>query len=118
MIDANSLEEANKVARQDEGRANVQLVRLATKEDISWVEAMGGRVPSIASRPKLPSEWAKEGYFCLEGWKPKIGDHCDYYDREGRKRQGTVKAFDWETIVIDGERKITVEETFKVRSGR
>lgn len=116
LIEASSLDQANKIARGDQGAANVQRVVAATEEDLNWIRAMGGRIPS--SEPKLPSQWAKEGYFVLEGWRPKIGEHCDYYDRDGIKRQGTVKEYDGTTIVIDGERKVIVTETFEVRGRR
>lgn len=116
LIEAKSLDQANKIARSDQGSANVQRVAEASEEDLSWVIAMGGRIPS--SEPKLPSEWAKEGIFDIGKWKPKVGDHCDYYDREGKKRQGTVKAYDGKTITIDGERTVIVTETFEVRGRR
>lgn len=68
---------------------------------------------------KLPSEWAREGYYVIEGaWSPKPGQNIDYYNSHGNKCQGVIKAYDGKTITIDGERKITVTETFKVRFGR
>mgnify|MGYP001309149463 CR=1 FL=1 len=116
LIEAGSLDIANKIARSDQGAANVQSVSLASEEDIKWVKAMGGPIPGV--RPKLPSEWAKEGFFCLEGWKPKVGDYCDYYDHAGIKRHGKVAVFNGEVITIDGERTVIVKDTFTVRYGR
>lgn len=116
LIAADSLVDAQALARCDQGRSNVQSVTLANAEDLAWVKAMGGPVPDI--KPKLPSEWAREGYYVVEGRDPKPGMQCDYYDREGIKRQGTVAVYDGASIVIDGERKTIVRETFKVRHGR
>lgn len=116
LVKAFSLEAAHSIACLDDGRSNVQGVRLATKEDIEWVRAIGGAVPKLD--PTLPSEWAREGFYVVEGCRPKPGQSCDYYDREGRKRHGTVKSFDGQTITIDGERTVIVPETFNVRYGR
>jgi hypothetical protein len=118
LIAADSFEQARKQALADDGSGNVKSVKLASEEDIDWVRAMNGYVPELKSKPTLPSEWAQQGYFVLEGWRPEVGAWCDYYDREGKKRQGTVKAFDGTTITIDGERTVIVTETFKVRQGR
>lgn len=111
LIAAIDLDSARKKAMSEQGSANVTNVSLATPEDIDWVKAMGGLVPKI--RNKLPSEWAKEGYYITKR-KPKVGDFCDYYDREGNKRVGTITAFDGQNIKIDGERTIIVKDTFKV----
>lgn len=116
LIKASSIEQANKLARQDQGSANVQHVALAKPEDIDWVRAMGAPVPELD--PVLPSEWARKGFYVVEGRAPKPGSQCDYYDRDGNKRYGTIKSFDGQNIVIDGERVVIVEETFKVRYGR
>lgn len=118
LIKACLLEEANELARIDEGRANVQSVRLATKEDIQWFRGMGGAVPKLD--PTLPSEWAREGVYVVEGCTPKPGMSCDYYDRDGCKRHGTIKEFNpiAGVITIDGERTVIVTETFNVRYGR
>jgi hypothetical protein len=121
LISANSLTEAKKKAMSEQGSANVQSVYPADPEDIDWVRRMGGVVPSEVS--KLPSEWAKDGYFVVEknrtnGTIPKPGQLCDYYDREGIKRSGTITHFDGQTIRIDSERKTIVKEEFTVRYGR
>lgn len=114
LIGADSLEQARRTANLEQGLTNVSSVSMATEQDIEWVMALGGKVPKL-----LPSEWAREGYFCIQGgWKPKVGDPCDYYDHDGNKRQGIVKAYDDKAIVIEGERKTIVTETFKVRFGR
>ncbi len=119
LIQDSSLEAANKQARSDQGSSNVQSVRLATEEEIKWVEAMGGPVPFMPTpKTKSPSEWAREGVMVMEGWWPKVGDHCDYYDRDGCKRQGTVTYYDGKIIKIDGEIKVIVKEEFTVRAGR
>lgn len=116
LIKASSLEAANKQAMSESGSINVQGIRLANAEDIQWVTAMGGQVPELD--PTLPSEWARKGFFVVEGSHMRIGAHIDFYDHTGCKRQGTVKAFDGKTIKIDGERKVIVEETFNIRYGR
>lgn len=116
LIAAESIEAAKKQAMSEQGSANVQNVSRASEEDISWVKGMGGPVPGTET--KLPSQWAREGYFVVESWRPKAGEHCDYYDRDGCKRQGTVKSYDGKTITIDGERKVILTETFNVRFGR
>lgn len=114
LIEAASQEEADKTARCDQGRANVERVTLATEDDIAWVKAMGGPVP----KARLPSEWAREGYFVVEGPHMRVGAQINYYDREGIKRQGKVKYYDGENITIDSERTTIVQETFTVRHGR
>lgn len=116
LLKAPTLEAAKKEALADQGASNVQHVKLAHIDDINWVKGMGGAVPELD--PVLPSEWAQKGYYVVEGYRPKPGMHCDYYDRDGIKRQGTIKSYDGEMIVIDGLRTITVEETFKVKHGR
>lgn len=116
LIEADSIEQANKDARCDQGRANVQRVELASEEDVQWVTAIGGPVPK--RKRQLPSDWAREGFFVVEADSIRVGANIDYYDRTGCKRQGTVKAYDGKTIVIDGERKTIVTETFNVRFER
>lgn len=118
LIAAVSLEAARKMAMSEQGSSNVQGVALASEEDLAWVKGMGGPIPDIKPKSKLPSEWAKDGYYVIEGKRPKVGDSCDYYDREGRKRQGTIKAIDDESITIDGIRTVIIPETFKIRHGR
>jgi hypothetical protein len=116
LIAASSLAEAKKVAMSEQGSSNVQYVAPATREDLEWVKGMGGHIPKM--KPTRPSEWAKEGVYVVEGFLPKPGMDIDYYDRDGCKRQGIIKSYDGETIVIDGLRTVIVEETFKVRHGR
>lgn len=119
LIAAKDLADARRKALSDQGSANVQNVSLALEEDIEWVRMMGGVVPH--EQPKLPSEWARDGFFVVEnnnGYKPKVGQACDYYDREGIKRSGTITYFDGKTIKIDGERQVVVKEEFSVRYGR
>ncbi len=43
LLKANDIEEAEREARADVGRDNFQYVRPATREDLGWVVAMGGR---------------------------------------------------------------------------
>lgn len=116
LISAVSLEEAKKKAMSEQGSANVQMVARASDEDIQWVKAMGGFIPD--PMPRLPSEWAKKGYYIVEGCTPKPGMACDYYDREGNKHHGTIKSYDGESITIAGERTVIVVDTFKVKHGR
>ena len=118
LISAESMDEAREIAMSEQGSVNVQGVGLASEQDIEWVKGMGGPIPNVKPKPRLPSEWAREGFYVVEGCTPKPGASCDYYDRDGRKRSGTIKAFDGENIVIDGLRTVIVEETFKVRYGR
>lgn len=113
LIAAVSLEAARKMAMSEQGSSNVQGVALADDHDIEWVKGVGGPIPNVKPRSRLPSEWAKDGYFVIEGKRPKVGDPCDYYDREGRKRSGTIAAIDGERIDIDGERTIIVKETLQ-----
>jgi hypothetical protein len=42
---ARTLASATKRALREEGTNNVKVVRHATDEDVSWIEAMGGYVP-------------------------------------------------------------------------
>lgn len=117
LIKASSYEDARKEALSEQGSCNVQHVELATQEDIDWVKAMGGVVPELD--PVLPSEWARRGFYVVEaGSRPKVGARCDYYDRDGIKREGTIKGYDGKTIVIEGERKVYVTDTFEIRHGR
>lgn len=44
---ANSLAQARAQFNREVGSDNVQVVRVATQEDIDWVEAMGGEVPDL-----------------------------------------------------------------------
>lgn len=118
LIAADSLEAAKKAAMSDQGSANVTSVSLASEEDIAWVKAMDGKIPETKPLLRLPSEWAREGFFVVEGPHMRIGANIDYYDHEGCKRQGTVKYYDGKTITIDGERTTIVTETFNVRHGR
>lgn len=114
LLAAASLEEARKKAMSEQGSANVTNVSLASENDIEWVRGMGGRVPE--TKRKLPSEWAKEGYFVTkQGKRPVPGTSCDYYDREGNKQSGTITKFDGQRIWIDGERTVIVKEEFMVR---
>lgn len=121
LIDADSLEEANIKARIDQGRANVERVALANDEDIQWNRGMGGQV----TRPKLCSEWAMDGCFAINQYAPNVGDDCDYYDRQGVKRQGLVVALEDGEITFDSVRRVAgpkpslkvVTETFKIRYG-
>ena len=43
--EAYSLEQAWKNLKEEEGTNHARKVRKATKEDIAWVEAMGGYIP-------------------------------------------------------------------------
>ena len=114
LLMANSLEEARKSALSEQGSSNVQSVSLASEDDINWVKTMGGFVPELP--PRLASEWACKGYYLTSNRRRiKIGQCCDYYDRNGIKRSGTIKAYDGDTITIAGERTVIVDETFKVK---
>lgn len=40
---------------------------------------------------KLPSQWAAEGYFLIEGgYDPKVGDFVDFYNQNQDKCSGQV----------------------------
>lgn len=67
---------------------------------------------------KLPSQWAQEGYYVVERWTPKVGQECDYYGLDGNKYFGKIVKYDGKEISIEGERKVFVTDTFKVRFGR
>lgn len=68
--------------------------------------------------PKLPSQWAKEGYYVVERWIPTVGQECDYYGPDGNKYFGKIVKYDGKEISIEGERRVFVTDTFKVRFGR
>lgn len=42
---ARTLQSAEKKAREEVGRGNVQLVRFATDQDLASVKSMGGHIP-------------------------------------------------------------------------
>ncbi len=46
LIAARTLKSGLAQALRDEGTSNVRHVQRASKEDVAWVQAMGGRVPS------------------------------------------------------------------------
>ena len=48
---AYNIQQARKNALREEGESNVMDIRKATKEDIGWVGAMGGRVPEDIEYP-------------------------------------------------------------------
>jgi len=49
MVAAKDVDAARLEANLEHGRASeVRGVRLATQQDISWFEGMGGRVPKVA----------------------------------------------------------------------
>lgn len=116
LVKASSIDNARKQALSEQGSCNLQHIAPASDEDIEWVRAMGGQVPEL--EPTLPSEWARKGFFVVEGPHMRIGAHIDYYGHDGCKRQGTVTAYDGETIEIAGEHKVIVTEVFNVRHGR
>ena len=114
---ATSYENARKQALSQDGSANVQHVEIATDEDVAWVRGMGGKVPEL---PTKPSEWAKKGYYVVDGWTPKVGERCDFYNHKGEKRPGIVKEYNpmAGTITIDEERIVLFPQTFTIRYGR
>jgi len=44
---ARSAKQAHNEVADDIGKNRLHLTRLATKQDIGWVRAMGGRVPEV-----------------------------------------------------------------------
>ena len=52
---ARTLQSAEKKAREEVGRGNVQLVRFATEHDILSVKRMGGRIPVGKIRKLSPA---------------------------------------------------------------
>ena len=47
LVAACTLEQARREARSRVGEGSIGVVRLATEDDVSWVEGMGGNVPVI-----------------------------------------------------------------------
>jgi hypothetical protein len=46
--------DTNRKIFDEEGRANVTLIRPATMDEVEWVRAMGGHVPEGIVRKKKP----------------------------------------------------------------
>lgn len=83
-----------------------------------------------AEKPKLPSEWAKENVYVVEGgrhgrtlYTPKPGDHFDTY-ADGEKVDAVCEAYNGKTIRFnyirhnpDHTREVKVQ-TYYVRFGR